>query len=37
MNNIGSKLCLTKDAYEKIGYVHTVPDGETERRRKCTG
>ena len=19
------------------GYVHTVPDSETERRRKCTG
>ena len=20
-----------------LGYVHTVPDSETERRRKCTG
>ena len=25
--------CYLKD----IGYVHTVPDSETERRRKCTG
>ena len=23
--------------YKTLGYVHTVPDSETERRRKCTG
>ena len=22
---------------KRSGYVHTVPDSETERRRKCTG
>ena len=41
VQNIESlKLChvLLKQSLENVfGYVHTVPDSETERREKCTG
>ena len=30
--------CWVKSKLQSaLGYVHTVPDSETERRRKCTG
>ena len=37
LNNSECRALLPVLDLSDKGYVHTVPDSETERRRKCTG